>query len=184
MRVLIGLFLTILLVSGGLNARADTAIIVKGGTVDLTHQRQSLDNAERTFGDSSNAAFAAAWEMRKRDGIGFGMEYLRYRHSYSPPATGEAKAQALLFNVKEYFGRHLVHPFAGVGIGLGHTSVTGGADVNPELQLALQAAGGVELRVRHLGLYVEVKGVYFDVDRSDHYDPSGTGVFAGVSFVF
>lgn len=185
MRIVLYVIAVALLASGNVSNAADFALIFKGGHADLVHERQVLNSMERTFDRTSEDALGVAWEIRKKEkGTALGMEYIRYRHLYTPPDTGEAKARVLMFSAKEYLGKTFLRPFIGLGVGVGHTSVTGGANVDPDLALALQVAGGLELRFQHLGLYAEIKGVHFDGDSHGQYDPSSRGVFAGISMSF
>lgn len=170
-------------------ALAGGALIMKTGKVQLWDESQSLDGQTRTFDSDSGRTFALAWEHRNRRGMGMGVEYITYRHDYTPSSTtfGQAKTQILLFSARKYFNAsEIVHPFFGVGMGLGHTSVTGGADLNPDINFEVQANTGVELRFDNIGFYVELKGLYNDSDgpSGNRYDPSGTAVFGGMSFIF
>ena len=184
---LIRAILPALLLLASASAQADGALIIKTGNVKLWDETQNLGGADRTFDSNSWRTFALAWEHRNRRGMGLGVEYVTYRHDYTPPSTGQTKTQVLMFSAKKYFNPSaLVHPFFGIGIGLGHTSVTGGANVGPDLNLELQAAAGVELRFDNVGIYMEAKGLYNDSDgpTGNRYDPSATAVFGGMSFIF
>ena len=168
---------------------AGGALIMKSGKVELWDSTQLLDTQTRTFEDTSSRTFAFAWERRSDRGMGLGMEYITYRHTYTPPNTntGEAKTQILLFSARKYFDAStIVHPFVGMGMGLGHTSVTGGADIGPDVNFEIQANTGIELRFDNIGFFMELKGLYNDSSgpSGNSYDPSGTGLFGGMSFIF
>jgi hypothetical protein len=170
-------------------ALAGGAMIMKTGKVQLWDETQFLDNQQLTFDSDSGRTFALAWEHRNRRGMGIGIEYITYRHDYTPSTAtfGQAKTQILLFSARKYFNAStVVHPFFGMGMGLGHTSVTGGADLNPDVNFEVQANTGIELRFDNVGLYAEIKGLYNDSSgpSGNRYDPSGTGVFGGMSFIF
>ena len=170
-------------------ALAGSALIMKIGKAQLWDNTQFLDGAQRTFDDSSWRTFALAWEHRARHGMGLGVEYITYRHSYTPASSGDgqAKTQIILFSARKYFdASSILHPFVGVGMGLGHTSVTGGASIGPDVNFEVQANTGIELRFDNVGFYVELKGLYNDSSgpSGNRYDPSATGVFGGMSFIF
>lgn len=170
-------------------ALAGGAMIMKTGKVQLWDDSQYLDTRTRNFDDSSWRTFALAWEHRGRRGMGLGVEYITYRHSYLPSTSGDgqAKTQIVLFSARKYFdASSIVHPFVGLGMGLGHTSVTGGASIGPDVNFEIQANTGIELRFDNVGFYVELKGLYNDTSgpSGNRYDPSATGVFGGMSFIF
>lgn len=170
-------------------AMAGGALIMKTGNVELWDSTQQLGGSPRTFDDNSARTFALAWEHRSRRGMGLGMEYITYRHDYLPSSgnQGQAKTQILLFSARKYFdASSILHPFVGMGMGLGHTSVTGGADIDPDVNFEVQANTGIELRFDNIGFYAELKGLYNDSSgpSGNRYDPSGTAVFGGMSFIF
>ncbi len=170
-------------------ALAGGAMIMKTGKVQLWDDSQNLGDQPLTFDDSSWRTFALAWEHRGRRGMGLGVEYITYRHSYLPSTSGDgqAKTQIVLFSARKYFdASSIVHPFVGLGMGLGHTSVTGGARIGPDVNFEVQANTGIEFRFDNVGFYMELKGLYNDSSgpSGNNYDPSGTGVFGGMSFIF
>jgi hypothetical protein len=171
-------------------ARADGAVLLKVGGVRLGDENQFLAGTNRKFENSSARTFSVAWEARKRrSGAAFGVEYLIYRHDFTPGALitgeGQAKTQTLMFRATKYFGRADVRPFIGVGFGPGHTSVSG-TNLDPEINLMLQAAAGVEFRVENFSFLVEARALHNDSDgeTGNEYDPSGTGLFGGIGFLF
>ena len=174
---------------GSASAMAGGAIIMKLGQVELWDDTQFLGTQARVFDDNSRRTFGLAWEHRNRRGVGLGVEYLTYRHDYSPSTAnlGEAKTQMVLFSARKYFiDSGVFHPFVGMGVGIGHTSVTSGPNLSPDVNFQLQANTGIELRFDNIGFLVEVKGLYNDSDgpSNNRYDPSGTGIFGGMSFIF
>jgi hypothetical protein len=170
-------------------AHADGAVLLKVGSVRLWDENQLLAGQNRAFDDSSSRTFSVAWEARKRRGAAFGIEYLIYRHDFTPgtliTSQGQAKTQALMFRATKYFGGADVRPFIGIGFGPGHTSVSG-TNLDPELNLMIQAAAGVEFRVENFSFLVEARGLYNDSDGEvgNEYDPSATGFFGGIGFLF
>jgi hypothetical protein len=169
-------------------ALAGGAMIMKTGRVQLWDDSQNLDGQTRTFDSDSGRTFALAWEHRNRRGMGLGVEYITYRHDYTPSSVsnGQAKTQILLFSARKYFNAsEVVHPFFGVGMGLGHTSITG-SSIDPDVNFEVQANTGVEMRFDTIGFYIELKGLYNDTSgpSGNRYDPSGTAVFGGMSFIF
>ena len=189
----LGVFYSILVLGIGLapaSAMAGGAIIMKLGQVQLWDDAQFLGGQNRVFDDRSRRTFGFAWEHRNKRDIGFGMEYLTYRHDYRPATAasgGQAKTQMILFSARKYFiASGVFHPFVGMGMGLGHTSVTGGPDLSPEVDFQVQANTGIEFRFDNIGFLVEVKGLYNDSDGpvNNRYDPSGTAIFGGMSFIF
>lgn len=190
LRVFYSLLMLGCLSLGSASAMAGSAIIMKLGQVELWDDSQFLGTQERTFDDRSRRTFGFAWEHRNRRNIGFGMEYLTYRHDYRPATAasgGQAKTQMILFSARKYFiDSGVFHPFVGMGMGIGHTSVTGGPDLSPDVNFQVQANTGIEFRFDNIGFLVEVKGLYNDSDGpvNNRYDPSGTAVFGGMSFIF
>lgn len=174
---------------GSVSAMAGNAITMKLGQVKLWDDTQLLGAQERVFDDSSGRTFGLAWEHRSRSGVGLGVEYITYRHDYTPSTRnmGEAKTQMILFSARKYFiDSGVFHPFLGMGMGLGHTSVTGGPNLSPEVDFQAQVNTGIEFRFDNIGFLVEVKGLYNDSKgpSNNRYDPSGTGIFGGMSFIF
>ena len=189
LRIFYSVLLLGILGLGSASAMAGGAITMKLGQVELWDDSQLLGAQQRVFDDSSRRTFGIAWEHRSRSGIGLGVEYLTYRHDYSPSTgnAGEAKTQMVLFSARKYFiDSGVFHPFVGMGLGLGHTTVSRGPDLSPDVNFQLQANTGIEFRFDNFGFMVEVKGLYNDSDgpANNRYDPSGTGIFGGMSFIF
>lgn len=181
--------LLVILSLGTAPAMAGGAMIMKTGNVQLWDDTQLLGGQQRTFDSSSWRTFALAWEHRNKLGMGLGIEYITYRHDYTPSTAGDgqAKTQILLFSARKYFtASDIVHPFVGMGMGIGHTSITGGPNLSPDVNFEVQANTGIEFRFDNVGFYMEVKGLYNNSDgpSNNRYDPSATGVFGGMSFIF
>jgi opacity protein-like surface antigen len=189
----ISLYLTVIL--GGLAVAAtaaraaDFAVIVKSGTVQLWDDDQRLDLVDRHFDDNSRRTLAVAWEVRNAKEVALGMEYMTFRHDFSPPVNGHTKTQVWMFNAKKYFSpNRVLHPFIGIGLGWGHVKYDDGqGNVDRDVNVALQATGGVEFRIgENFGLYTEVKGLASNTDgeEANQFDFSGTGFMAGISLIF
>ncbi len=162
----------------------ETVMTLKAGAVRINDDTQLLDNATRDF-DAGGPAISITIEGRPRPAIGHGFEYVRFWHDYTPPRSGDAKSQLFLYTLRRYFNaQHAVRPWIGFGVGAGHTSVTDGADVDPDVSPAGQFNAGIEARSGEIGFWGEIKGIFFDVSSNIEYDPSGVGAFAGVSFRF
>lgn len=170
--------------------QAGGAFLVKGGNMYLTDDRQTLNSAQRDLDETSFSTLAFNLEGRKRNGVAFGVEYLTYRHEFTPPAAqpGEAKTQTVQFIGKKYFVQDgPVHPYIGIGIGAGRTNVTytdiGVSFSDEEFTLAMQVLLGIELRFDNLSFLAEVKHLYHDIEGGgNEYDPTATGLFLGMGF--
>lgn len=171
-------------------SQAGGAFLVKGGTMRLSDDRQTLDLVSREFEENSNGTIAFNIEARKRSGVALGFEYINYRHDFTSSLgeSGEARTQTAQFLGKKYFiqGGPL-HPYLGVGIGAGKTNVDYSTPArtytDQEFTLALQALLGLELRVDNLSFVAEVKHMYHDIESGgNEYDPTATGLFVGMGF--
>lgn len=168
---------------------ADFAMIVKSGTVQLWDDDQRLDMADRHFDDHSRRTLAVAWEVRNAKEVALGMEYLTFKHAFSPPVSGRTKTQVWLFNAKKYFSpNRVLHPFVGIGLGWGHAKYDDGqGNIDRDVNFALQATTGMEFRIgENFGFYTEVKGLASGTDgeEENEFDFSGTGFLAGISLIF
>lgn len=187
------LALAVVLIESGLTitvARAaDFAMIVKSGTVQLWDDDQRLDLVDRNFDNNSRRTLALAWEVRNAKEVALGMEYMTFRHDFSPPVHGRSKTQMWLFNAKKYFSpNQVLHPFVGFGVGWGHAKYDDGqGNIDRDVNVALQATTGVEFRIgKNFGIYTEVKGLASGTDgeEENEFDFSGTGFMAGISMIF
>jgi len=121
--------------------------------------------------------------------LAFSIEHLTFSNEFTPPASssrGDAKTNVLQFGAKKYFIEDGVfHPYISAGIGVGHTHIdcpSGGQSVTEvDAAIVLHAAVGMELRFNNLSLMLEAKHLYFDTDVRQ-YDPTATGLLAGVGF--
>lgn len=171
-------------------AQAGGAFLVKGGTMRLSDDRQTLDLANRELEENSNGTIAFNIEARKRNGVALGFEYINYRHDFTSALgeSGEARTQTAQFVGKKYFIQGgPVHPYLGIGIGAGKTNVdysgVGPTFSDQEFTLALQALLGLELRFDNLSFLAEVKHMYHDIESGgNEYDPTATGLFVGMGF--
>jgi opacity protein-like surface antigen len=168
-------------------AAADGAFFIKGGVMRLQDDGQVINLTPRSLDDTSYSTLAFNWEVRKRNGVALGMEFLTYRNEFTPPAAqpGEAKTIALQFVGKKYFiDGGAFHPYVGGGIGAGRTNVSynnGTSYSDEEFTLALQFLLGFELRFDNLSFVLEGKHLYHDIEGGgNEYNPTATGVFAGM----
>lgn len=184
-RLLVALLFTL---APGL-ATAGGAFLLKGGTMRLTDDTQTLGLVPSTL-DETGSVLAINLEGRNRNGVAFGGEYIVYRHDFSSATTttGETRTQTLQFLGKKYFiDGGPVHPYVGVGIGVGLTHVThtaaGVSFSDEEFTLAMQALAGIELRFDNLSFLAEVKHLYHDIESGgNEYNPTATGLFVGMGF--
>ncbi|HLQ24935.1 MAG TPA: hypothetical protein VK138_03545 [Acidiferrobacterales bacterium] len=179
----------LLLLSFGLVAQAENAVIIKTGTFKLSHDTQMLDNLSRSIDDNAKNVYGLAWEDRAGDGLAQGLEFMRYTNRWhAPPAAdGDITSRLLMFTLKKYQDHGLYHPYLGAGVGLAHADVGGGGiNFHPSIGLALQVIGGVELRWEGAGLYTELKALYAEPGNfvGDDVNVSGVGLFVGLSILF
>lgn len=170
----------------GAPARADDAFIFKTGVMRHAHTEQDIDNARRALDDTSDDAYALAWEKRLERDRALGVELVRFNTAWQGPAAarGEIKSRIVMFTAKRYLPQPgNWYPFVGVGIGGAHATISG-LDFDPAIGLALQVGGGVEWRSELLGVYAEVKGLYAKPGNTfgDDINNSGVGAFVGISF--
>ena len=171
-------------------AQAGGALLMKGGAMRLSDDTQTLNATSLTLDDTSNSTLAINVEGRVQNGMAFGAEYLTYRNDFTSTTvpTGTAKTQTLQFLAKKYFIQGgPVHPYVGVGVGVGHTKInySGTASYfgDNNFALAIQALAGLELRFDNLSFLAEVKHLYHDVQSGgNEYDPTATGLFLGMGF--
>jgi hypothetical protein len=169
-------------------AAAGGALFIKGGAFRLQDDGQMIDLQQRNLDDTSHSTLAFSWEVRKKSGVALGMEFLSYRNDFTPPAAlpGEAKTVALQFVGKKYFiDGGVFHPYVGGGIGAGRTNVSynnlGVEFSDEEYTLAMQFLLGFELRFDNLSFVLEGKHLYHDIESGgNEYDPTATGIFAGM----
>jgi len=170
-------------------AAADFAIMVKSGAAFLSDDDQRLDGEVRNFDDSSQRTLGLAWEIRNSRNVGLGMEYLTFEHEFTPlDSEGYTRTQLYLFSARQYFAMDsMVHPFVGIGLGWGYTKFHRIGDTDHDWNGALQLAAGLEFRfAREFGIFVEGKGLASGTDgeRDNEFDFTGSGLLAGVSFIF
>ena len=81
----------------------------------------------------------------------------------------------------------MVHPFGGIGLGWGYSKFSHVADVDRDWNYTLQISAGLEIQfAEEFGVYLEAKGLASgsDGERANEFDFSGSGLMAGVSFIF
>jgi hypothetical protein len=173
-------------------ATAGGVVYLKSGVMSLQDDGQVVgENVLRNLDDTSHTTFGIGWEVRKKNGLAFSIEYLDYRNEFTPPAApyaGKARAHTLQFGARKYFiDGGIFHPYVGAGLGLGYTTfayVSGSRTItDQDAEIALHAVLGLELRVDNISFMLEAKHLYFDVDKNNNqYDPTATGVLLGVGF--
>lgn len=164
----------------------ESALMLKFGGFQLSHDAQTIDNAPRAFDDSADDVYGLAWEARHNDGAAFGVEFFRFTNDWSGAGGGDANARGLMFTMKKYMlPSGNVYPFIGAGVGAVHATV-GGLDFDPALGLALQLVGGAEVRFDSVGLFAELKGLYAEPGSiwGDDINLSGIGFSGGLSILF
>lgn len=169
-------------------AAEESALILKVGGFQVSHDAQTIDGAPRVLDDSADDVYGIAWEARHNDGAAFGVEFFRFTNDWTGPgaAHGDTHARALMFTMKKYMlPTGNVYPFIGAGVGAMHATV-GGLDFDPALGLALQLVGGAEVRFDSVGLYAELRGLYAEPGNvwGDDINLSGIGLSAGLSILF
>jgi opacity protein-like surface antigen len=182
--------LAVLFLALPLPSLADGAFLLKLGRMQLRDANQMLGFANRDFDASSYDTFAMLVEHRlRKSGIGLGFEYVIYRNDYTPPAapSGTAETRAMLFAARKYFAPGgNVHPYIGLGVGFGNTTVEHGGLTpysDEEFTTVFQGVAGVEFRAENFSMMLEVRHLYHDKEQGiDEYDPSATGVFLGFGF--
>ncbi len=170
-------------------ASAGGAFLMKGGTVRLADDTQTLDGSLlRTFDEASQSTLGLSIEARKRNGVTFGAEFLTFRHDFTPPIAdpGEGRVWAVQFMGKKYFiDNGPFHPFIGAGLGPARVRYSynnaGIKYSDDDIVLALNATIGFEFRFDNLSFMLEARNLYFDTE-SGKYDPSGVAVLAGFGF--
>lgn len=169
-------------------AAEESALMLKVGGFQLSHDAQTIDSAPRAFDDSADDVYGIAWEARHNDGAAFGVEFFRFTNDWVGPgnARGDSHARGLMFTMKKYMlPSGNIYPFIGAGVGALHATV-GGLDFDPALGLALQLVGGAEIRFDSVGLYAELKGLYAEPGNvwGDDINLSGIGLSGGLSILF
>ena len=155
----------------------------------LQDNGQVIDTQQRDLDETSNKTLGIGWEARKKSGLAFSIEYLNYRNEFTSPtllSNGEARTDVLQFGAKKYFiDSGVFHPYLGAGVGPGRTDISyssgGVSNSEEDFAIVLHAALGMELRFDNLSFMLEARHIYFNVD-ANQYDPTATGVLAGMGF--
>jgi outer membrane protein W len=175
------------------------SVFIKGGAMRLQDDTQIFDSPSHipvnvNLNDVSYFTIGFGGEIRLRNGWAVGIEYLGYDNRFttvsSPAPRGKASTAAVMLTGKKYFfDSGIVHPYVGVGFGSVHTDVRRGVDAlgsqigDSNFSLLLHAVLGMELRIDHLSVMLEVKGIYPGVANEDvEYDPTATGALLGLGF--
>jgi opacity protein-like surface antigen len=177
------------------------AVFVKGGAMRLQDDTQIFDSQGHipvnvNLNGVSYFTIDFGGEIRFRNGWAVGIEYLGYDNRFtttsSPAPRGKASTAAVMLTAKKYFfDSGVVHPYVGVGPGFAHTTIrntnlsssTGELINDINFSVLLHAVLGLELRIDHLSLMLEVRHVNTgDKDFSVEYESTATGVLLGVGF--
>jgi opacity protein-like surface antigen len=167
-------------------ARADGAFLLKLGAAQLQDTSQEF-NGPRKLENTSNLAYGALIEHRfPKIGLGVGVEYVFYRHRYTPPANpeGTAEARVIMLSARKYFMYEKnFRPYVGGGVGGGEIFVKDSLYRDSELAFGFQAVAGAEWRIDNLSLNLEAKYVVpGNLGGNNEYYPDAIGLFAGVGF--
>ena len=171
---------------GGDDSPSGSFLLLKGGTAQLSKDRQTVLGGQLSF-DKNTPAYSFEWEGRRADGNTFALEWMRYKHDYTALSTqGEMTTDLLMFNYKNYFnGLGSFRPLLGAGIGVGMNEMDGPI-VGDGSGFAYQVIGGFEYRfTKHVGLYGEVKviGNKNEDDFNTKIDSSAKVAFLGISIL-
>ena len=170
-------------------ARADSALIVKAGSFELSDDTQDISGGvSLMFDEDASGVFSIEYEWGI-DKVVVGAELLGYENDWnsSEPSSGDNDTLAIMFNVKRYFEiRKSIQFYIGGGIGIASVDFDGPGGSAEGDDLALQVMAGVTVRANKVGLYTEVKSFSSEPedDFGDDIDVSGTGLFGGISFHF
>jgi opacity protein-like surface antigen len=172
----------------------DIALIVKGGTFEMSSGDQTVGSAPSTFETASKPAAGIELEWRSRSGLAAGGEVFYYKNEFTSNATGAAAEQevyAVMLNGKYYFrAADWFYPYLGAGVGLA-TASYGGALAGDASGLAYQGLAGAEFRFSGVGLHLQFKylaatteGKIVTSGATEEVKIGGAGVLAGISFIF
>ncbi|MDH4134704.1 MAG: hypothetical protein OEV31_07925, partial [Gammaproteobacteria bacterium] len=173
-------------------AQADKALYLKGGTVQILDDSQTFNGVGRALDEKSTDTYGLLFEHRTRRDMAFGVEYLNFTNDFTPaglgggsPGNGFATTRTLNFVAKKYLGKGVFHPFFGLGVGLGRTTVdyADSSWADEDIGISMQVMAGLELRFQEMGLMFEAKRLNFDMSSSNStYNPSAVGFFASIGF--
>ncbi len=166
------------------------AVIAKTGAFSLSETTQAIAGQPSSFKKGSKPVVGLEAEFRHRNGLALGGEAFYYKNEVSLNGTtlqGDQEVVAGMLNAKYYFtANNWLHPFIGVGGGASNAKFSGGAR-GTMAGSVYQAMVGADLRFsRRFGLYLEYK--FLKSTTSDNsgqtIDVGGSGILAGLSFVF
>jgi opacity protein-like surface antigen len=172
----------------------DIALIVKGGTFEMSSGDQTVGSAPSTFETASKPAAGIELEWRSRSGPAVGAEVFYYKNEFATAATSSIAKQeiyATMVNGKYYFRvAEWFYPYVGAGVGLAVASYGGNLTGNAD-GLAFQGLAGAEFRFSGVGLHLQVKylaatteGTLATTGATEKVKVGGAGALAGISFVF
>ncbi len=176
-----------LTLAGGAEHRKFTnTLIIKGGSTVLKNDTQNILGTSLLFDDKA-PSYGVEWEMVKKNGVAYGLEYIGFTHDYTESGIqGEMSTNIIMFNAKKYLGKNAFRPFIGVGAGVSFVDVSGnviGTAEGPALQLM---AGFVYQTRNNIGIQAEVKWINAknEDDFNTEIDSSGVSAFIGVRIPF
>jgi opacity protein-like surface antigen len=170
------------------------ALIVKAGSFKLAEADQTVGGTASTFDTTSKPAAGIEIEWRSRSGLALGGEVFYYKNEFVPSAiaaTAEQEVYAAMLNGKYYFrAADWFYPYAGAGIGLAAASYRGSLS-GEALGLAYQGLAGAEFRFGGVGFHLQFKylaatteGKLAGTGTTEKVKVGGSGMLAGVSFIF
>ncbi len=169
--------------------RADSALIIKAGSFELSDDTQDITGGvSLMFDDDASGVFSIEYEWGF-DKVVLGAELLGYSNDWnsSVATSGDNETLAIMFNGKRYFGiRETLLFYVGGGVGVASVDFDGPSGSAEGDDFALQVMAGVSVRAGNIGFYGEIKSFSSEPedDFGDDIDVSGTGLFGGVSFHF
>ncbi|MDH3670687.1 MAG: porin family protein [Gammaproteobacteria bacterium] len=166
-------------------AQADSALIVKAGSFELSDDTQNISGVSLVFDEDASSVFSIEYEWGI-DEVVLGGELLSYSNDWDSglATSGDNDTLAIMFNVKRYFEiSEPIQFYIGGGIGIASVDFDGPGGSADGDDLALQVMAGVTFRLKAVGIYTEVKSFSSEPedDFGDDIDVSGTGLFGGIS---
>lgn len=175
--------------SGYSNNARRLALILKGGSLEMTERQQTLDGLmDIEFKDSATGVFGVEAEF-DLGGSAWGIEIFGYRNSLTDDSA-RVEASAVMFNLRKYFGRAGgFRPFLGIGAGAVAAEFEG-VLTGSGSGFGGQALAGFEYmadtRPLDFGVFVELKYLAgkAEDDVGAEVDVGATGAFAGLKLAF
>lgn len=166
---------------------SEFVLILSSGTFTMSNGSQVVGGFQSSYNTASKSPLNVQLERRNKTGLSFGGEI--YSYSNDIATTGGAPdakqdTRLLLANAKYYFPTTgSLRPFVGAGIGYASTSYSGNL-TGSATGLAYQGLAGAELRFNRMGLYLQYKYLAATVGSSEKLEVGGSGILAGIGFIF